>query len=132
MFALSSSHTRYDPRHWLGILLTIAVSKVSLLFPVFAVACSMCLFKPMKGEYGRVLAHLKYERPGISAAEISAVSWHYFRKLMRQVCPAPLIIMCGIRDVCVVFSNMIDPETLKPFFIPGWRKPVDSQIAHQF
>ena len=73
-------------------MLTIAVSKASLLFPMFAIACSMCLFKPMVGEYGRVVAHLRVQYPGITAKAIAAVPWRYFRRLMRQVCPAPLLI----------------------------------------
>ena len=38
----------------------------------------------------------------------------------------PSLPVRGIRDVCEAFSFMIDPETLKPFFMPGWRKSVRS------
>ena len=121
---------KYDPRHWLGILLQVVSSKMSVLFPIFAIACAMCLFKPMKGEYNRVLEHVRYQYPGITAAKIAAIPWRYFRRMMRMVCPSPLIIMRELRDTFEVFALMVDPETKRFFFSPGWRSVLQKQLKY--
>ena len=53
----------------------------------------------------------------------------FVRRLMRHVCPAPLLIMRELRDVCGVFSQMTRPVTKRPFFSSGWRGIVQSSEA---
>ena len=47
----------------------IVATKACALFSVFATASSMCLFKPMPGEYRRVVDHVRKMRPGITNQE---------------------------------------------------------------
>lgn len=125
-----SGRYKYDARHWLGILLTMVAVKTCALFPSFAIACSMCLFKPMRGEYMRVVRHLRSTYSGITPKEISAKPWRYFRRMMRQVCPPPLVIMRGIKDVCEVYSHMTDPDTKRRFLNPDWRTVLKKQLKY--
>jgi hypothetical protein len=125
-----SGRYKYDARHWLGILLTMVAAKTCALFPSFAIACAMCLFKPMRGEYMRVVRHLRFTYPGITAKEISAKPWRYFRGMMRQVCPPPLVIMRGIKDAVEVYSHMTDPDTKRRFLNPDWRTVLKKQLKY--
>ena len=90
----------------------------------------MCLFKPMPGEYRRVVDHVRKMRPGITNQEISKLPWRYFRRMMRFICPSPFIIMTQLRDMCEVFSKMIDPKTKKYFLVPDWRSKLQKSLRY--
>ena len=131
----ADGHEKYDPRHWFGILLTIAVSKASPLFAVFAVACAMCVYKPMTGEYKRVVDHkqaLFRKKHGrkMTALEVAKIPFKYLRSMMRQMCPPPLTIMLELHTLCEIFSSMICPVTNRMFFIPSWRSLLWKQLKY--
>ena len=121
---------RYDPHHFLAIFLMIVATKACALFSVFATASSMCVFKPMPGEYRRVVDHVRKMRPGITNQEISKLPWRYFRRMMRFICPSPFIIMTQLRDMCEVFSKMIDPKTKKYFLVPDWPSKLQKSLRY--
>ena len=70
----------------------------------------MVLFKPMPEEYARVVEHIRCTKRGITEAGIRAIPREYFRRLMRHLMPAPTIIMLQMRDVFLVFGQMLAPN----------------------
>ena len=129
--SLYTSLFRYDPRHWLGNLFAAVASKTCALFGVFAIACSMCLFKPVAEDYGKVISHIKYMCPDITDEQIpQRFQWRYFRRRVRQICPDPMSIMIDLLDVFDVFSMMVDPTTKRRFFLPVWKTILKKQMKY--
>jgi hypothetical protein len=112
---------RYDTYHFLGIFLGMVVTKTSVLFPIFTIAIAMCVFKPMPGEYARVVQHMLYVQPTLTMEVIARRPWQYFRKRMRMICPDPMVIMTQLVGACIIFSHMVDPVTDHSFLAPDWR-----------
>ena len=110
----------YDTYHFLGIFLGMVVTKTSVLFPIFTIAIAMCVFKPMPGEYARVVHHMKYVEPELTMEVIARRPWWYFRKRMRMICPDPMVIMTQLVGACIIFSHMVDPVTDHSFLAPDW------------
>jgi hypothetical protein len=123
---------KMDVFHFLAHLNAIATHKSNALFGIFTVVLAMCIFKPMPGEYARVLECAKKRWPQLRAdpSKISTIPWRFFRKHMRYVCPDPVTIMLALQAAFLCFSKVIDPGSGKSFLLGTWRSLLRTQLKY--
>ena len=89
----------------------LMVDKRSEIAKMFNVMASDALFTMCKGEWERLVVHLKHPKGGAMTDEqIKKVGRQYKRKMCDYECLAPEVLVRRLYDIYSLFESMDDPE----------------------
>jgi len=118
----------YDHWHYQQNFLLMAASKASGLFKYYARCLSNVMFKIMEGEKERVGQYLR--KRSLTPDQIARLPRSYWRGEARWVCPAPEPLGSELIDLALFFSELIDPETGKSFFVANWKALFKKEMGY--